>query len=215
MDYLSRSIDRLFLSPQCNLTIDDCNFDFECWDTSLVLLALTTSGIKKYLPERKRIARWLEQEYNDDSVRDEPWETLWVFSGISGYNDIQAKHDYQDFLKGLDGLKALHLCSNINLPYLLGLGIDFLSFDAYQLEVMPKGYTHDVAEFIRKGGVISWGIVPTDPAVLSKETPETIANLLLGYWEAVSQNSRLSMKQIAEQALVAPAKCCVKKHGIQ
>jgi len=161
---------------------------------------------RKYAIQLKQLR---EQNQNAFVWLDEPG-LIWVFSGLSGYNDIQARHEYQDFLKGLDGLKALHLCSNVNLPYLLGLGIDFLSFDAYQLEVMPRGYTQDVAEFIRKGGIISWGIVPTEPAVLSQETPETIANLVLGYWEAISQNTGLSMKQIAGQALLAPAKCCVK-----
>ena len=140
---------------------------------------------------------------------DEPG-LIWVFSGLSGYNDMQAWRDYQSFLDGLGGLKALHLCSNVNLPYLLTLGIEFLSFDAYQLEVMPKGYASDVAGFIRKGGIISWGIVPTEPVSLSKETPETLAQRLLDYWEVVSQNTGLPAKQIAEQALVAPAKCCVK-----
>ena len=137
----------------------------------------------------------------------------WVFSGLSGYNDMQARQDYQSFLAGLDGLRALHLCANVNLPYLLGLGVELLSFDAYQIEIMPKGYASSVAEYIRSGGVISWGIVPTDSASLDKETPETLAELLLGYWEAVSQNTGLLVKQIAGQALIAPARCCLKNAG--
>lgn len=137
----------------------------------------------------------------------------WVFSGLSGYNDVQAKKDYNDFLEGLEGLKALHLCANVNLPYLLGLGIELLSFDAYQIESMPKGYVSAVAEFLRSGEVISWGIVPTDSLSLGKETPETLAKLLLGYWEVIFHNSGLSAKQIAEQALLAPARCCLKNIG--
>ncbi len=137
----------------------------------------------------------------------------WVFSGLSGYNDVQARRDYQGFLSGLDGPKALHLCASVNLPYLLELGVELLSFDAYQMELMPKGYAKAVADFIRSGGIISWGIVPTDSASLTKETPETLARLLLSYWEVVSQNTGLSAKQIAEQALIAPARCCLKNVG--
>ena len=37
-----------------------------------------------------------------------------------------------------------------------------------------------------------------------------LANLLVNYWEVVSSNTELSPKQIAEQALVAPARCCLK-----
>ncbi len=137
----------------------------------------------------------------------------WVFSGLSGYSDVQAKQDYQDFLNDLESPRALHLCANVNLPYLLGLGIELLSFDAYQMELMPKGYTSAVTEFLSSGGVISWGIVPTDSSCLSEETPETLAKRLSGYWEVVSQNTGLAAKQIAEQALIAPARCCLKNTG--
>lgn len=137
----------------------------------------------------------------------------WVFSGLSGYNDVEAKADYQDFLKGLEGPKGLHLCANVNLPYLLELGIEILSFDTYQMEIMPKGYANAVAEFLSAGGVISWGIVPTDSDSLGRETPDTLAQQLTSYWEVVSQNTGLPPRQIAEQALLAPARCCLKNIG--
>lgn len=137
----------------------------------------------------------------------------WVFSAFSGYNDVQAKEDYKDFLSGLEGPKGLHLCANVNLPYLLELGVEILSFDAYQIEIMPKGYASAVAQFLRGGGIICWGIVPTDSDNLGKETPQTLARRLLGYWEVVAKNTGLPARQIAEQALVAPARCCLKNVG--
>ena len=137
----------------------------------------------------------------------------WVFSGLSGYSDVRARLDYQDFLSGLDGPGALHLCANVNLPYLLSLGVAILSFDAYQLELMPKGYAHAVADFINGGGVISWGIVPTDSLTLETETPENLVKRLLTYWKVITENSKLPIKEIAEQALIAPARCCLKNIG--
>jgi len=137
----------------------------------------------------------------------------WVFSGLSCYDDVHARQDYLDFLNGLDGPGALHLCANVNLPYLLSLGVALLSFDAYQLELMPKGYVQAVADYISSGGIISWGIVPTDSSTLASETAESLAKRLLTYWEVIAENSRLSVKQIAEQALIAPARCCLKNLG--
>ncbi len=137
----------------------------------------------------------------------------WVFSGLSGYSDIQAKQDYRSFLAGIEGVKALHLCASVNLPYLLEPGVELLSFDAYQIDTMPRGYAESVARFVRNGGVIAWGIVPTDSTNLGKETPESLAKRLLDYWEVVSGNTGLSIKQIAEQALIAPARCCLKNIG--
>ena len=134
----------------------------------------------------------------------------YVFSGLSGYNDLQARKDYQSFLQGLEGPRGLHLCANVNLPYLLELGADILSFDAYQIEFMPREYAAAVAKFIKGGGVISWGTVPTDSVALNKESPETLAELLTDYWDVVSSNTDLTLKQIAEHSLVAPARCCLK-----
>jgi len=137
----------------------------------------------------------------------------WVFSGLSGYSDIQAKKDYRDFLDGIMGIKALHLCANVNLPYLLEMGTELLSFDAYQIEIMPAEYATAAARFINNGGIISWGIVPTDSLSLNTETPEKTVGLLMDYWKVISEKSSLSMKQVAEQALIAPARCCLKNIG--
>jgi hypothetical protein len=139
----------------------------------------------------------------------------YVFSGLSGYNDQQAKEDYAQFMQGLEGPKGLHLCAEVNLPYLLELGIEILSFDAFQIGFMPKEYTQSVAEFIKKGGVISWGIVPTEFKALETQTPEKLASLLSSYWEIISQKTSISLDQIAEQALVAPARCCLVELTIE
>ncbi|MFW6126396.1 MAG: hypothetical protein ACOC58_04745 [Chloroflexota bacterium] len=140
---------------------------------------------------------------------DEP-ALNFVFSGLSGYNDLQAKQDYRGFLQGFEGPTALHLCPNVNLPYLLELGVDILSFDAYQLEFMPREYATAVAPFIAGGRVVSWGIVPTESVALSQETPETLAARLCDYWDTVSGVAGIEGRQIAEQSLVAPARCCVR-----
>ncbi|MFC1991449.1 hypothetical protein ACFLVC_01800 [Chloroflexota bacterium] len=137
----------------------------------------------------------------------------WVFSGLSGYDDMHARRDYHSFMAGLTGPGALHLCANVNLPYLLELNIEVLSFDAYQMELMPKGYADSVAEFVKNGGIISWGIVPTDSSSLELETPDRLAERLSGYWQVVADNSGISQVQIAEQALLAPARCCLKNLG--
>jgi len=137
----------------------------------------------------------------------------YVFSGLSGYNEQQAKADYHDFVAGLEGPKGLHLCAEVNLPYLLELGVEILSFDAYQIGFMPKEYASNVAEFIRKGGIISWGIVPTESTVLATQTPETLADRLSDYWNVVSGSTDLSLNKIAMQALVAPARCCLSDVG--
>lgn len=137
----------------------------------------------------------------------------YVFSGLSGYNEQHAREDYHNFVEGLEGPKGLHLCADVNLPYLLELGVEILSFDAYQIGFMPREYAGSVAEFIKNGGIISWGIIPTESTVLATQTPETLAATLSDYWEVISESTDLSLNQIAMQALVAPARCCLSDTG--
>ena len=137
----------------------------------------------------------------------------WVFSSLSGYNDVQAKEDYRRFLADMEGPRALHLCANVGLPYLLELGVEVLSFDAYQMETMPRAYADAVAEFLAGGGILCWGIVPTDSAGLERETPESLVERLAAYWDIVSRGAGLTSGQVAARSLVAPARCCLKDIG--
>jgi hypothetical protein len=134
----------------------------------------------------------------------------WVFSGMSGYTDMHTKEDYRDFLEQMEGPKAMHLCAEVNLPYLLELGIEILSFDAYQMRDMPREYTGAVSEFLKGGGVICWGIVPTESGRQRQETPETLARMLMSYWQKVAEETGLAAEEIARQSLVAPARCCLR-----
>ncbi|MBM3133634.1 MAG: hypothetical protein FJZ95_11480 [Chloroflexi bacterium] len=134
----------------------------------------------------------------------------WVFNSFSGYNELQAQEDYRSFLAGFEGPRALHLCLNVHLPYLFGLGLDVLSIDAFQFVTMPRGYAEDIARFLKGGGIVSWGLVPTESMTLDPETPETLYRRLLGYWDIIAANSDIPARFIAERALIAPAKCCIK-----
>lgn len=143
---------------------------------------------------------------------DEPGLT-YLFSGLSGYNERHAKEDYKSLLLGLKGPKGLHLCANVNLPYLLELGIEILSFDAYQIEFMPKEYAIYVDRFIKNGGIISWGIVPTESTILANENPQGLAKRMIDYWATISSATGISIKEIGKQSLLAPARCCLSDIG--
>ncbi len=137
----------------------------------------------------------------------------WLFSGMSGYGDIQARADYETLLAQIEGPRGLHLCASINLPYLLELGVDVLSFDAYQLEGMPRAYAEAAGAFMLKGGIICWGIVPTEPEGQGKEVPESLTGKITRYWGTIAEATGLPPEQIARQSLVAPARCMLKNTG--
>lgn len=137
----------------------------------------------------------------------------WVFSALSGYSDTLAREDYVRFLEGIEGPRALHLCADINLPYLLDLGFDIVSFDAYQIGDMPTAYASAIARYISAGGTISWGLVPTDSINLSRESLESLLSRVEGIWRKVAAVGGIAERTVAERALIAPARCCLKNLG--
>ncbi len=137
----------------------------------------------------------------------------WLFSGMSGYGDLKAKVDYEALLSSIEGPRGLHLCATINLPYLLELGVDILSFDAYQLEAMPRVYAEAAGAFLRRGKIISWGIVPTEPEAQGKEGPQSLAEKIAKFWGVIAGTTDIPLKQIAQQSLLAPARCMLKNTG--
>jgi len=46
----------------------------------------------------------------------------------------------------------------------------------------------DVARFMESGGVVAWGIVPSDPKVFSRETPGSLTNRYLEIRKTVTEH---------------------------
>ncbi len=63
-----------------------------------------------FIQRKANTQYWQLKEKNPNAFvwLDEPG-LGWVFSGLSGYNDVQTRQEYQSFLSGFDGPKALHL----------------------------------------------------------------------------------------------------------
>jgi len=141
---------------------------------------------------------------------DEPG-LAYIFSGFTGYNDQHAKKDYREFMSGIEGPKGLHLCAEVNLPYLLELGLDLLSFDAIQIGFVSQEYGESIGEFIKRGGVMCWGIVPANSSILSETSLDPYTKRLLEYWDKVSEYGKVDRKKIASHSLLAPHRCCLRE----
>ncbi len=72
---------------------------------------------------------------------------------------------------------AVHCCGNTDWPILLRRDIDLLSFDAYNFIKEFTLYTDDIKNFLKKGGGIAWGIVPSSDAI-DKETEKSLLKRL-------------------------------------
>jgi hypothetical protein len=86
-------------------------------------------------------------------------------SVIAGWHDISALVE--------DGL-GVHCCTNTDWAFLTSLKPSVISFDAYGNTREFLLYVDEVARFMESGGVVAWGIVPSDPKVFSRESEDSL-----------------------------------------
>lgn len=135
---------------------------------------------------------------------DDPGLEL-IFSAMSGYDHIKARDELLQFYDGIEGPRGLHLCGNPDWDFLLSLGIDIISLNAWGFGDIFVNYAK-VNNFLKNGGVVSWGIVPTYQEEFWKENTVTLADRLEKIWGSLAKRG-LDMTEIAAGSMLAPATC--------
>ena len=138
---------------------------------------------------------------------DEPG-LQYIFSSMSGYSDMKAKTDLDLFFSLIDRPRGIHLCGNPDWDFLLGLDLDILSLDIYTNAEIFSSYAPSIKRFLEKGGVISWGIVPTGFETFEKETIDSLVSRLETIWQFLDKKG-IDTSYLLEKSLLSPATCCL------
>ncbi|MCX8021851.1 MAG: hypothetical protein N2745_03670 [Syntrophorhabdaceae bacterium] len=128
-----------------------------------------------------------------------------IFNAMCGYDNLKAKRELDQFYGGIEGPRGLHLCGRPDWDFLLSLDIEILSFNSYAFGDIFVTYDK-VKGFLERGGIISWGIVPTYFEEFSKEDVESIKKRLESMWGVLVKKG-IDMERIVEQSILAPATC--------
>lgn len=131
--------------------------------------------------------------------------------GSSSFISISTEDISQDLVEvttaihGRGGLAGVHVCANTDWSLLLNSDIDIISFDAYSFFdkfITSKDLIH---EFLARGGIIAWGIIPTaEPAHVEKET----CDALVSRWEkqALSLSGGCwDTRSLLQQTIITPS----------
>ncbi|MGD8625224.1 MAG: hypothetical protein PVF47_05235 [Anaerolineae bacterium] len=170
-------------------------------DVKAILLEFMVGKINRQLAE-------MQAEHPEAFVWLDDPGLEFVFSSLSGYTDLMAREDLDEFLASLRGLKGLHLCGNPDWDFLLTANLELLSFDAYARGDLFVRYAGEIARFLARGGILSWGIVPTGAADLAGQSPASLVARLEALWDHLA-GAGLDREQIVHQGLLAPATCCL------
>jgi hypothetical protein len=160
-----------------------------------------------------QLARLKEKNKNAFMFVDEPG-LQFLFSAMSGYGDVQAKADMEMFFSLIDRPRGVHLCGNPDWDFLLNQDMDILSLDVYTNGEVFSSYAPAVKRFLDRGGVLAWGLVPTNFEPFEKETDISLENMLEALWQRLWDKG-IDRDQMLAQSLLSPATCCLVNPDIE
>jgi hypothetical protein len=82
------------------------------------------------------------------------------------------------------------------------------STDTYLNGEIFASYAGSIKRFLDNGGVLAWGIVPTNIEPFEKESMDSLENLLEGVWDVLGTRG-LDKDYIISRSLISPATCCL------
>jgi hypothetical protein len=138
---------------------------------------------------------------------DEPG-LQFIFSALSGYNDVKARQDMEYFFSLINRPRGIHLCGNPDWDFLLNLDLDILSLDTYSNGERFVGYTSGIKRFLDQGGVIVWGIVPTNFEPFDQENLDSLTSQLENLWAKLEAKG-FDRDFLLSRSLISPATCCL------
>ena len=138
---------------------------------------------------------------------DEPG-LQFLFSALSGYDAAAARQDMEQFFEMVERPRGVHLCGNPDWDFLLGLDMDILSLDIYLNGEIFSSYAGSIQRFLNRGGVIVWGIVPTNVEPFDRESIDSLEKRLISLWKVLSSKG-IDRDFLLSRSLISPATCCL------
>ena len=105
-------------------------------------------------------------------------------------------------IKNCGAIPGIHCCGRAEWPLLIDSGVEILNFDAYDYGDTLLIYPAEVEAFLKNGGSLAWGIVPTTDAI-NGESEESVYALFMRRFEKLA--TRIPASLLKEKILLTPA----------
>ena len=154
-----------------------------------------------------QLNRLKKRNHNAFMYVDEPG-LQFLFSAMTGYGDQAARFDLENFFSMIERPRGVHLCGNPDWDFLLGLDLDILSLDVYTNGEVFASYAASIGRFLERGGVLVWGIVPTNIEPFQKEDIGSLGKNLKEIWNVLGKKG-IDLEFLMSRSLLSPATCCL------
>ena len=112
------------------------------------------------------------------------------------------------FFSMIDRPRGVHLCGNPDWDFLLRMDLDVLSLDVYTNGEVFQSYAPSIRRFLDRGGILTWGIVPTNIEPFESESVESLVTRLEEIWAGLDKKG-IEREFLISRSLLSPATCCL------
>jgi hypothetical protein len=149
-------------------------------------------------------AKWQEKFFNENMIIffDEPYMVSYGSAFFNMSEDIIVDM-FNRVFSSVKGLSGVHCCGNTDWSVILKTSVNIINFDAFLFMDNFLIYADEIKNFIKKGGFLAWGIVPTS---------EDIRNVSLTDLEKIFNKAvktltekGLELEEIISQSFITPS----------
>lgn len=96
-----------------------------------------------------------------------------------------------------------HVCAGTDWSILFESNTDIVNFDAYEYFSTVSSYPLEIKQYLERGGVLAWGIVPTSEKVAGEDTASLLKLLDKQMGELAAKG--IDRQKLLAQALITPS----------
>jgi methionine synthase II (cobalamin-independent) len=155
-------------------------------------------------------ARWMARRLRELAadvliVLDEPYLCSFgsAFVNVSREDVLTAIAGAVSAIHAEGARAGLHCCGNTDWSLVLATGVEVVNFDAYEYFQGLSLYPADLAAFLERDGVLSWGLIPTNKSPDGLRAQDLVS-LLDAHVEHLAAKG-LDPERLRGQALLTPS----------
>ena len=136
---------------------------------------------------------------------DEPILSALGTSGYLGVAPSEALRLLQETVSAVESagaVPAIHCCGKADWPMIIQSNAKIINFDAYEYSETISLYPQEFTDFLKAGGYLAWGIIPTTEAIVNEHV-KSIKNRFDKQMEMLARS--IPSELLHSQILLTPA----------
>lgn len=124
------------------------------------------------------------------------------YIGVDADDALRLLQEMSDAIRHAGGIPGIHCCGKADWPLVIKSNVSIISFDAYGYIKTITMYSAEFTDFLKGGGYLAWGIIPTTEAIMEEDSATIRRRFDRGMEEL---SSSIQSDLLSSQILLTPS----------